>query len=65
MSLTRETLDKWLNYAREDLTSAPADGMLVYLIDNVVPENSGQVFTRKDIEMVAVAYYKAMQDYLK
>jgi hypothetical protein len=64
MSLTRECLDKWLAYAQEDLKSAPADGMLVYLIEKQSPDTS-ITFTRRDVEIIAVAYFKAMQAYTR
>lgn len=64
MSLTREALDKWLDYAKRDLEGAPADGMLVYLIEKHAPDTS-ITFSRRDVETIAVAYYKAMVQYTK
>ena len=61
VSLTREALDKWYEYAKRDLESAPADGMLVYLID----KKAGDSFTRAEVEIIAVAYLKAMQAYVR
>jgi hypothetical protein len=65
VSLTREVLDKWLAYARKDLASAPADGMLTYLIEKCFSEGAPETFTRRDVEVVAVAYYKAMVQYTR
>lgn len=61
MSLTREALDKWLDYAKRDLEIAPADGMLVYLIE----KKGSDTFTRAEVEIIAVAYYKAMVQYTR
>jgi hypothetical protein len=60
MSLTREALDRWLANARRDLSAAPPDGMLVYLIEKSFPEGAPETFTRRDVEVVATAYHKAM-----
>jgi hypothetical protein len=61
MSLTREALDKWLDYARRDLESAPPDGMLVYLMDKA----NLKYFESQDVAVIAVAYYKAMIEYTR
>lgn len=65
MSLSRDALDKWFKCAKEDLASAPADGMLVYLINQISPMDEPKEITRTDVEIIAVAYAKALQQYTR
>jgi len=64
MSLTREALIKWRDYVRQELDSAPADGMLAYLIESV-PESQPGLWDKRQVEIIAVAYAKALQEYVR
>ena len=64
MSLTRKALDECLVGATADLEIAPADGMLCYLIE-CVSLNKSEAPNRRDVEVVAVAYAKALQKYTR
>jgi hypothetical protein len=63
MSLTRKALDECLKQAIEDIESAPANGMLTYLIEsrNENPDS----FIRREQEIVAMAFYRAMVIYTR
>jgi hypothetical protein len=64
MNLTREALYKIWQTAKEDIESAPADGMLVHLIELQAPDTT-MTFTRRDVEVIAMAYLRAVQVYVR
>jgi len=64
MSLTREALVKWINYAKEDLKSAPPDGMLAFIVE-YVPQAQPGLWSKEEVEIIAVAYAKALQQYVR
>lgn len=65
MSLTREALIKWRDYARQDLESAPPDGMLAFLIESVPQSSYSGLWDKRGVEIIATAYAKALQEYIR
>jgi len=62
MSLTRKVLDDCMKVAIADTESAPVDGMLKYLIEQ---RNISDNFIIREMEIVAIAYYRAMVIYTR
>jgi hypothetical protein len=58
--LTRKALMECRDSARESIENAPPDGMLAFLIESV-PESDPGYWNRTAVEVIAIAYARALQ----